>query len=154
MVALDPLHLLLRDPLYPGVWEEIKQAGLLITLISVLRVPAEQVVLSSEVPPILHADLPAIVLKLDGSPPLAGDLRGVHPLMLVDPLIGLLEGPDGPFLGRHKVQLLEQLRQAPSEPFEEIFLATAGSMISVTVIPRGPASPRSGRGLGGRTWQP
>ena len=47
VVALGPLCFLLHDPLHRGVWEEIEQAGLLMTLVSVLHVLAEQDVLSS-----------------------------------------------------------------------------------------------------------
>ena len=122
VVGLGPLRFLLRDPLHPGFREETKQARLLVILNLVLHVPAEQDILSSEVLPVPQADLPAIMLKLDGSPPLGGDMRGVHPLLLVEPLLGLLKGRDLLLLGCHEVQLLEHLRQAPSEPFEDIFL--------------------------------
>ena len=45
------------------------------------RVPnLHQDVLSSEVPPIPQADLPAIMLKVDGFPPLGSDSGSVHPL--------------------------------------------------------------------------
>ena len=53
--------------------------------------------------PVPQAELPAIMLQLDGSPPLGGDRRGVIPFLLVAPLLGLLEGRDLPLPGCHKV---------------------------------------------------
>ena len=43
------------------------------------------------------------MLKLDGLPALGSHLRSVHPLLLVEPLLGVLEGLDFPLLGRHEV---------------------------------------------------
>ena len=79
VLAVGPLRFLICDPCYPGVREEIEQAGLLIILSPVLHVPAEQNIFSPEVSPMRQADLPAIMLKLDGSPPLHGDLQGGPP---------------------------------------------------------------------------
>ena len=43
------------------------------------------------------------MLRLDGLPPLGSHLRSVHPLLLVEPLLGFLEGLDLPLLGCHEV---------------------------------------------------
>ena len=124
--GLGPLCFLLGDWPHPGIREEIEQAGLLITLSSVLHFPAEQDVLSSEVPPVPQADPPAIMLQLDGSPPLGGNLEGVQPLLLVEPPLALFEGQDLLFLGCQEVYLVEPLPQASSEPFEDIFRRRGG----------------------------
>ena len=78
----------------------------------------------------------AIMLKLDGSPPLVSDLLRVHPLLLVEPLLGLLEGRDLLLLGCYHIQILEHLRQAPSEPLEDIFHPRGGIHVLSDVRPR------------------
>ena len=69
---------------------------LLISPVRVLNGPAEQDLLSPEVPPVPQADLPAIMLKLVGSPHLGGELLGFNPLLLDQPLLHLLQGCDLP----------------------------------------------------------
>ena len=103
--AMKPLG----DPLPPGIREEVEQARrvrLRIILVRVLHIPAIQNTLSLEVAPFRQAEIPAIMLQLDGSPALGCDLRGVHRLLLLEPLLGVLEGPDLCCLDRHKVHLL------------------------------------------------
>ena len=43
-----------------------------------------------EVLPFLHVALLAIILQLDGSQPLGSNLRGIQPLLLIEPLLGIL----------------------------------------------------------------
>ena len=117
---------LLCNPLHPGLREEIEQAGPLITLVPVLHFPAKQYALFPGVPPFPQADLLAIMLQLDRSPPLGVHSRGLHPLLLIEPLFGVFEGPELPLLGREEIQLLEYFRQAPPELFEDMFPRLGG----------------------------
>ena len=107
MVTLGSLPFHLGDPLDLGLQEEVEQAGLLVALVSVLHVPAVQDVLSPKVTPLAQTDVFASLVTLDGSLPLGDNLRGVRPLLLVEPLVGVLDGLDLPLLGCHEVQLLE-----------------------------------------------
>ena len=89
--------------------EPAAQAGVLITVLPVLPVPVV-------FPPFPEADVLAILLQLDGSTSLHGNLRGIRRLLPVEPLHGVLVNRDLPLLRRHKVQLLEHTWKAQAEP--------------------------------------
>ena len=66
------------------------------------------------------------MLELDGSPPLSCDLQDVHPLLLVEPPLGVLKGRDLPLLGYCEVQLLEHFRSLEAEPLDDVLLRLGG----------------------------
>ena len=75
------------------------------------------------------------MLKLDGSPTLGGNVPGVHLLLLVEPLLGLLRVVILPFLVATKYSFWTGSGKRDRNRLKTYLSAATGSMSSVTVIP-------------------